>query len=130
MKITNTPPLWGWLFGFCLILLVGCSILAVDAHNTVNEYKAMRAHDLTMIRQEIVNHSLSQTNQLRTLLNNNSEQLKQYVDVQIPREVHNSMSSYTPITINQTANPAMNANPTLNNSNSPVGEHNASRRIR
>lgn len=130
MKFTNTPPLWGWLFGFCLILLVGCSILAVDAHNTVNEYKAMRANDLTMIRQEIVNHSLSQTNQLRTLLNNNSEQLKQYVDVQIPRQVHNSISSYTPITINQTANPAMNANPTLNNSNSPVGERHAPRRIR
>ncbi|PUB40062.1 hypothetical protein C8K58_11448 [Pseudomonas sp. GV047] len=130
MKITNTPPLWGWLFGFCLILLVGCSILSVDAHNTVNEYKAMKANDLTMIRQEIVNASLAQSNQLRTLINNNSEQLKQYVDVQIPREVHNSFASYTPITINQTANPAMTTNPTLNNSNSPVGEHNASRRIR
>lgn len=130
MKITNTPPIWGWLFGFCLILLVGCLILAVDAHNTVNEYKAIRANDLTMIRQEIVNHSLSQTDQLRTLLNNNSEQLKQYVDVQIPRQVQNSISSFTPITINQTANPAMNANPTLNNSNSPVGERNAPRTIR
>ncbi|MNJ52637.1 hypothetical protein D3C77_479820 [compost metagenome] len=113
----SLTTLWGWLFALCLIVLVGCSVLAVDAHNTINEYKALRESDLSMMRREIVNANLAQTEQLRNLLNNNNEQLKQYVDVQIPREVHNTISSITPVVIQQNANPAITASPTINTSN-------------
>lgn len=117
MNKPSLTSLWGWLFALCLIVLVGCSVLAVDAHNTINEYKVLRASDISMMRREIVNANLAQTEQLRNLLNNNSEQLKQYVDVQIPREVQNTISSITPITIQQTASPAITASPTIHTSN-------------
>lgn len=113
----SLTSLWGWLFALCLTVLVGCSVLAVDAHNTINEYKALRASDLSMMRREIVNANLAQTEQLRNLLNNNSEQLKQYIDVQIPREVQNTISSITPVVIQQNASPAITASPTINTSN-------------
>lgn len=113
----SLTSLWGWLFALCLTVLVGCSVLAVDAHNTINEYKALRASDISMMRREIVNANLAQTEQLRNLLNNNSEQLKQYVDIQIPRQVQNTISSITPITIQQTASPAITASPTIHTSN-------------
>lgn len=113
----NTPALtmnvrvWGWLFAACLFVLVGCSILAIDAHNTINEYKSLRQQGSQAIRQEIVNASLSQNAQCRTLIISSYDQLKQYVDVQIPMRVRDAMGYVPPININQTANPAVNISP-------------------
>ncbi|MFJ4352740.1 hypothetical protein ACIPZ5_17775 [Pseudomonas sp. NPDC089428] len=112
----NKPTsLWCWLFGFCLIVLIGCSILAVDAHSTLNEYKMMRAADISMMRREIATATLNQSEQCRALITSDIQQLKQYVDVQIPREVLYNISSINPMIINQTANPAVEVNPTMNN---------------
>lgn len=103
--------IWGWLLAACFALLVGCCVLTVDAHNTLSEYQATRSHDVAMLRQEIVRASLSQSEILRTQINNGNEQLKQYIDVQVPLKARDAVYSVSPININQTANPAINASP-------------------
>lgn len=99
--------LWGWLLAACLCTLVGCCLLTVNAHSALSEYKALRAADIAMLRQEIADASLTRNDQVRVLVNSQYEQLKQYVDVQIPMKVRDAMSSTSNITINQTANPSM-----------------------
>ncbi|ABA75235.1 hypothetical protein DOZ69_14035 [Pseudomonas fluorescens] len=108
---------WGWLFAACMFVLVGCSILTVNAHITLNDYQATRAADISMLRREIASASLSQSETLRTLILNSNDQTKQYIDVQIPVKVKDAVSSIVPqsITLTQTANPAIQASPTLNN---------------
>lgn len=98
---------WGWLLAACLAVLVGCSILTVNAYSTLSEYKSLRAADMTTLRQEIADASLTRNDQVRVLVNSQYDQLKQYVDVQIPMKVRDAMSSTSNITINQTANPSM-----------------------
>lgn len=116
MAISPTSNVvWGWLFAACIAVLIGCSVLTVNAHITLNDYQATRATDISMLRREIANASLSQSEVLRTLIVNNNEQTKQYIDVQIPLKVKDAVSSIVPqsITVTQTANPAIQASPTL-----------------
>ncbi|MBS7416397.1 hypothetical protein [Pseudomonas syringae] len=103
--MSTAPKVWGWLLAACLFVLVGCSILAVNSHNTSNEYQALRAQDIAMLRKEIVEASIARDTQLRLSINNGYEQLKQYIDVQIPLKARDAVSSITPISITQQANP-------------------------
>lgn len=109
--LTMSVTVWGWLLAACITVLVGCSILAVDAHNILNTYQAMRSQDLQAIRQEIVNSSLSQSSQTRMLVNSSNEQLKQYIDVQIPIKVRDATGYISPINVIQTASPAVTVSP-------------------
>lgn len=107
MDVSLAPKVWGWLLAACLTVLVGCCVLTVNAHSTLSEYQALRSQDISMLRKEIAEASLTRDTQLRVTINNGYEQLKQYVDVQVPLKARDAVQSFTPITINQTANPAM-----------------------
>lgn len=102
---------WGWLLAACLALLVGCCVLTVNAHITLNEYQATRSQDIAMLRQEIIRTSLAQSDSFRMQINNSNEQLKQYIDIQVPLKARDAIYSVSPININQTANPAINTSP-------------------
>lgn len=103
---------WGWLLASCFTVLIGCSILTVNAHITLNEYQATRSQDIAMMRQEIVRTSLAQSDAFRMQMNGSAEQLKQYIDVQVPMKARDAIYSVSPININQTANPATTISPT------------------
>ncbi|MDQ0739682.1 hypothetical protein [Pseudomonas sp. W4I3] len=89
-------------------------MLTVNAHITLNEYQATRSQDIAMIRQEIVRTSLAQSDSFRMQINNSNEQLKQYIDIQVPLKARDAIYSISPININQTANPAITASPNAN----------------
>lgn len=105
----ESASLWGWLLAACLAVLVGCCVLSVNAHNTLNEYKSLRTADIEMLRQEIVQSSLDRNDQMRVLINGNYDQLKHYMDVQISIKAKEAVASVAPIIVNQTANPALNS---------------------
>lgn len=109
----HTASLWGWLLAACLAVLVGCCVITVNAHNTLNEYKALRTQDMQKLRQEIVDASLSRDEQLKYLINNNYDQLKQYMEVQITLKARDAVLNVSPIVVNQTASPSVNANPQI-----------------
>ncbi|WP_244993970.1 hypothetical protein [Pseudomonas viridiflava] len=104
---------WGWLLASCFIVLIGCCILTVNAHITLNEYQVTRSQDIAMMRQEIVTTSLAQSDSFRMQINNGNEQLKQYIDVQVPLKARDAIYSVSPININQTASPAITASPII-----------------
>ena len=107
---------WGWLLAACFTVLVGCCISTVNAHITLNEYQATRAQDIAMMRQEIVRTSLAQSDSFRMQINNGNEQLKQYIDIQVPLKARDAIYSVSPININQTANPTTTVSPSTTKS--------------
>jgi hypothetical protein len=102
---------WGWLLAACFTVLVGCCILTVNAYITLNEYQAIRSQDIAMMRQEIVRTSLAQSDSFRMQINNGNEQLKQYIDIQVPLKARDAIYSVSPINIHQTANPTTTVSP-------------------
>ena len=103
---------WCWLLASCFTVLIGCCILTMNAHITLNEYQATRSQDIAMMRQEIVRTSLAQSDSFRMQINNGNEQLKQYIDIQVPLKARDAIYSISPININQTASPAITTSPT------------------
>lgn len=87
---------WGWLFAACLAVLVGCCILTVDVHNTLNQYELMRTQDRQQARQEMVNAISAQSTNFDNKMNVQLTQMKLYVDVQVPVVVRSAgMQSIT-----------------------------------
>lgn len=107
---------WGWLLAACFFVLIGCCILTVNTHITLNEYQATRSQDIAMMRQEIVRTSIAQSDSFRMQINNGNEQLKQYIDIQVPLKARDAIYSVSPININQNANPTTTVSPSTTKS--------------
>jgi hypothetical protein len=89
---------WGWLLASCIAVAVLSVIMMFNAYAMLNDYKSTRQQDITQYRSELVRAINSQEDSLRQRIDNSNTQIKQYVDVQIPLIVRNSLAPASPQT--------------------------------
>ncbi|MCX2708353.1 MULTISPECIES: hypothetical protein [unclassified Pseudomonas] len=99
-----TNNIWGWLLACCLFVLIGCSIISLDVHNTFNRYEALREQDIQRARQELTTAISAQSLAFDSKLNSQAQQYKLYVDVQVPMLIRTSSPMPAPQNITNEIN--------------------------
>ena len=85
--------MWGWLLAACLVVMVFCVYMAYDAHNTLNQYRSEREQDMSRYRSELVQALDRQSESLKGRIDSSNVQRRQYVDIQVPLQMRNYVTS-------------------------------------